>query len=99
MKRSFSNYGYGIQMSSESRKHSRKPYFNKVRFSSESGTHEGSTKNISASGIFIATEEKLAVGQQLKLNLPLKDGKTADIIGRIAWINEEGFGLKFKKVC
>jgi Tfp pilus assembly protein PilZ len=57
----------------------------------------GSTKNISASGVFIATEEKLEVGQVIKLDLPMKN-KTAKIIGQVAWLNEEGFGLKFKKI-
>ena len=98
LKRSFFNYGYGIQLSSDSRKHSRTPYYKNVRFSTHKGIHEGETKNISASGIFIATEEKLKVGQIIRLVLPLKKGKTAEIIGEILWLNEEGFGLKFQKV-
>lgn len=98
LKRSFFNYGYGIQLGSDSRKHSRTPFLKNVRFSSHNGIHEGKTKNISASGIFIATEEKLEVGQIIRLVLPLKKGKIAEIIGQIMWLNEEGFGLKFQKV-
>ena len=97
LKRSFFDYGYGIQLSLDPRKHSRTPYFKNVRFSTHIGIHEGKTKNISASGIFIATEEKLEVGQFIELKLPMK-GKTARIIGQVAWLNEEGFGLKFKKI-
>jgi len=108
------NYGYGIQLVSDSikpdldsndaktakdsRKHPRNPFSRSLRFGTHKGISEGTTKNISASGVFIATEEKLEVGQLLKLNLPLKKGKTAETIGQIVWLNEEGFGLKFKKI-
>ena len=112
--RSNSNYGYGIQLISGSdmqdavfnhlnevkypRKHPRKPFNQSIRFCTEHGKHEGETKNISASGIFIATDEKLEVGQKLKLDLPLKNGESLKVIGQIVWLNEEGFGLKFAKV-
>ena len=112
LKRSFSKYEYGIQLVSDSskqdldsntakkakdsRKHPRKPFFRTIRFGTHKGLSEGTTKNISTSGVFIAAEEKLEVGQLLKLNLPTKKGKTEEIIGQIVWVNEEGFGLKFK---
>jgi Tfp pilus assembly protein PilZ len=98
LKRSFFKYGYGIQLGSDSRKHPRTPYVKKLRFSTDKGIHEGKTKNISASGIFIATEEKLEVGQIIRFNLPLGKDKTAMIKGQIMWLNAEGFGLKFQKV-
>ena len=113
LKRSFFNYGYGIQLFSDSdnqnsesnpaknirdlRKNSRKPFFRTIQFVNHKGVFSGTTKNISASGVFIATEDKLEVGQILKLNLPLK-GKTTKIIGQVVRLNEEGFGLKFKKI-
>jgi len=111
---SFFNYGYGIQLVSGSSKqdlntndakkeedlrmHPRKAFFQKIRFGTHRGTSEGITKNISASGVFIATKEKLVAGQLLKMNLPLKAGKTKKIIGEIVWVSEEGFGLKFIKI-
>ena len=114
LKRSFFNYGYGIQLSTdsskeelvfnhtketkESRKHPRKPFFRDIRFGTKKGIFKASTKNISATGVFVASREKLEVGQQLKLSLPLKKGKSTDIIGQIVWLNEEGFGLKFQKI-
>ena len=114
LKRSFFKYGYGIQLiadssnkelvfnhtkkTKESRRHPRKPYFREIRFSTQSGRFKACAKNISATGIFVASNEKLEVGQQLKLNLPLKKNKSADVIGRIMWLNEEGFGLKFQKI-
>ena len=98
LKRSFFNYGYGIQLGSDSRKHSRMTYFKNLQFRTRKGIHEGKTKNISTSGIFIATEEKLEVGQLIRFSLPLAKDKTAEIIGQIVWANKEGFGLKFQKV-
>ena len=112
LKRSFFNYGYGIQFVSgsirqdmesnnpninESRRRPRKPFFRKIRFGTKKGVYAGSTKNISAFGAFIATDDKLEVGQSLRLNLPFK-GKTVKILGKIVWLNEEGFGIKFQKI-
>lgn len=98
LKQSFLNYGYGVKLVSDLRRHPRKPYFQKVQLVAYDGIYEGRTKNISASGAFIATEEKLEVGQLIRLNLPLKNGKTTKIIGQIVWMNAEGFSLKFQKV-
>jgi hypothetical protein len=108
------SYEYGIQLVSESgrqdsnvkdakttkesRNHPRRPFARPLRFGIEKDTYNGSTKNISASGIFIATNEKLKVGQLLQLNLPLKKGEMVGIVGQIVWINDEGFGLKFRKI-
>ena len=112
LKSSSSKYGYGIQLFSgirqqefeqsdpkekDLRKHPRKPFFRNIRFSSYKGSHEGDTKNVSASGLYVASREKFKAGQWLKLNLPLKNGKTAEIMGQIVWLTDEGFGLKFQK--
>jgi hypothetical protein len=113
-KRSLFKYGYGIHFVSDSikqdwdandakksknmRKHPRKPFCRTIRFGTHKGISKGTTKNISASGVFIAAKEKLEVGQKLKLNFPLKNGKTVEAIGQIVWLNEEGFGIKFKKI-
>ena len=112
LKSSSSKYGYGIQLFSgirqqefeqsdpkekDLRKHPRKPFFRNIRFSSYKGSHEGDTKNVSASGLYVASREKFKAGQWLKLNLPLKNGKTAEIMGQIVWLKDEGFGLKFQK--
>ena len=80
------------------RGHRREPFIQNVRFGADKGSQKGPTKNISASGVFIATEERLAVGQQLKRSLPLKKGKSAVVKGQIVWKNEEGFGLKFESI-
>jgi hypothetical protein len=114
LKQSPFSYRYGVQLVSESskqesnsndakiikesRKHPRRPFFRSLRFATQKEIYNGSTKNISASGVFIATNEKLEVGQLLKLNLPLKKGKMARTVGQIIWINDEGFGLKFIEI-
>lgn len=114
LKRSSLIYGYGIQLVSESskqesncngskitkdsRNHPRRPFFRPLRFGTQKEIYNGSTKNISASGVFIATDEKLEAGQLLKLNLPLKKGKMVRAVGQIVWINDEGFGLKFIEI-
>jgi hypothetical protein len=108
------SYEYGIQLVSESskpdssanaakttkesRNHPRRPFSRPLRFGIQKDVYDGSAKNISASGVFIAADEKLEVGQLVKLNLPLKKGKMVGTLGQVVWINDEGFGLKFIKV-
>ena len=110
---SFFNYGYGINLTSDSsnddlvinhaiktkeeREQPRKPFFRTVQFRTPKGKSEGHTKNISPTGIFIATKEKLEVGQSIKLSIPLK-GKPTDVTGKIVWLNEEGIGIEFKRI-
>jgi Tfp pilus assembly protein PilZ len=114
LKRSTFKYGYGIQLASESglqrasakdaetneekRIRSRRSFFRPLRFGTENEIYSGNAKNISASGVFIAANEKLQVGQRITLNLPLKKGITVRTVGEIVWINEEGFGLKFTEI-
>jgi hypothetical protein len=104
-------YEYGIQLvfnfdrqdsetgdlkpEKESRNHPRRPFSRPLRFGIQENVYDGSAKNISASGVFIATDEKLKVGQLIKLNLPLKKGKMVGTLGEVVWVNDEGFGLKF----
>ena len=114
LNRSELTYEYGIHLVSESSKresnannaktlkesrhHPRRPFFRQLRFDTKDAIYNGSTKNISASGVFITTEEELEVGQLLKINLPLKGGKMVNTIGQVVWANGEGFGLKFKEI-
>jgi Tfp pilus assembly protein PilZ len=98
LKESLLNHGYGIQLISDARQRPRKPFSQSIQFSSDKGIFEGKIKNISASGVFIATEEIFEVGQILRFSLPLK-GKSTKILGQIVWANKQGFGLKFKKIC
>jgi len=113
LKQSFFDYGYGVQFVSglgkqdshsnndrkgnKTRKHSRKPFCRTIQLSTHKEIFKGRAKNISASGVFITAEKKIELGQVLKLSLPYKD-KTVKTLGQIVWLNDEGFGLKFKKI-
>ena len=87
-----------IKRSKNSRKHSRKPYKQSTMFSTQNGIFEGSTKNISSSGVFLMSKKAFEVGEVLTLALQYKDGKSVKIKGQIAWTNEEGFGVEFLSV-
>ena len=111
LKDSFFRFGYGVKLASmaakqdsksndgkktkNSRKHPRRPYDQFTLFTSQNGIFEGSIKNISASGVFLAAKDTLEVGQILTLVLPLKNGKDVKVKGQIVWVNDEGFGVKF----
>ena len=91
LKKSFYNYGYGIKFISadntkeqkcgnqreeiESRKHPRKPYSKSVLYVANNQILEGMSQNISLSGIFLKTKDKLRVGQTIFLSLPSKTKK------------------------
>ena len=107
-------FGYGVQLVSclgrqdlhsnddrkgkGSRKHPRKPFSRTIGLGTKNkGIFKGRTKDISASGVFISADAELELGQELRLILPFKD-KKVKIVGRIVWLNEEGFGLKFKEI-
>jgi Tfp pilus assembly protein PilZ len=107
-------FGYGVQLISciddqnlhfnddsdkeGLRKHPRIPFSRTLQLGTKGkGIFKGKTKDISASGVFISADEELELGQELRLILPLKD-KKVKILGRIVWLSEEGFGLKFKEI-
>ena len=111
LKRSFYRFGYGVKLGSSddkqtlkskdtkktkiSRSHPRKPYKQSTMFSTQNGIFEGTTKNISSSGVFVTSKKAFEIGQTLTLALQYKDGKNVKINGEIVWTNDEGFGLKF----
>ena len=113
LKESSYYFGYGVQLVSglrkqdmhsnddkkgkDLRKHPRKPFSRTIRLGTHNGIIKGKTKNISDSGVFISAEANLEVAQELRLILPIK-GKKVKIVGQIVWLNDEGFGLKFKKI-
>ena len=113
LKKSFYNYGYGVKFISaddteeqkhgnqstktESRKHPRKPYSKSVIYAGNNQISEGTSENISPSGIFIKTKDKFKVGQTIALSLPTKKKKRLKIRGEVVWSNDEGFGVKFIK--
>lgn len=81
----------------DSRKQSRKPYSKSVVYAVNNQILEGTTQNISLSGIFIKANKKFRVGETVILSLPSKTKKRLKIKGEIAWSSDEGFGVKFIK--
>lgn len=113
LKKSFYNHGYGVKFISvdeinepkcgkqnksiDTRQHLRKQYTKSVLYAADNQIAEGRSKNISSSGIFLKTKDKLRVGQKIILSLPSKAKKGLKIWGEVVWSNHEGFGIKFLK--
>ena len=113
LKKSFYNYGYGVQFIStdkpqekelknkkediELRKHTRKSYVQPVLFAANDQILKGASENISPSGIFLKTESKLDVGQKIILSLPTRSKKSLKVGAEVIWLNDAGCGLKFTK--
>ena len=87
-----------IKKTKDLRKHPRRQYNQFTLFTSQNGVFEGSIKNISSSGAFIMAEKAFEVGQILTLVLQLKKGKQVKAKGKIVWMNDEGFGIKFLSI-
>ena len=99
-------YGYGTQISlsrtleiatssPNRRKKARRPFNQKVWFSSDHTISEGLAVDVSPSGVFIKSGKRPRVGQIITLKLPNKTGKAVVVRGRVVWSNAGGFGLNF----
>jgi Tfp pilus assembly protein PilZ len=113
LKNSFYNFGYGVKFISaentneqkcgnqrpdlDTRKRSRTQYIKSVLYAADNQILEGKSQNISPSGIFLKTRDKLKVGQTMILSLPSKAKKGLKIRGEVVWSNHEGCGVKFVK--
>ena len=76
----------------------RKPYSGNVLFTSKDGLNEGSLKNFSRYGLYIATKAGLSVGDIITIALPHLNGKNIKCKGQIMWRNGEGCGIElFRK--
>jgi Tfp pilus assembly protein PilZ len=85
------------KLSFKKRRHERKPCISAVDYVAEDGTHTDFTQNISAGGVFIGTSASLAVGQEISLGLFLPVSNEHLVVsGEIAWVSQEGIGVKFK---
>lgn len=113
LKKSFYNYGYGIKFISaddtkeqkcrdqknvpDSRRHPRKSFSKPVLFAANNQIIRAKSQNISRSGIFLKTEDKIGVGQKILLSLPSKSKKRIKIRGEVVWSSHQGCGVKFLK--
>ena len=111
---SYFKYGYGVKYSidydkqklrngslkivEDQRKHARKRYSKRILFSSRNKILSGITKDISPSGVFIETHNRLDVGQTVTLVVPLKNNIKAKILSEVIWDSPDGFGVKFLRI-
>ena len=80
----------------ELRKEPRKHFIGSIFYATEQQLYEGEVKNYSASGVFVKTRGKFFVGQALNMALPYSKEKNSKRLGKVAWQNTEGIGVKLK---
>ena len=111
LKDSYFEYGYGVELApadkkqnsnkiktkedKHTKKFSKNPDRKTIKFTDHRKTYEGLIKDVSSSGIFLATEENFSEGQVLSFEIPQKNGKRVKINGQIVWADNEGFGVIF----
>jgi Tfp pilus assembly protein PilZ len=111
---SFFKFGYGVKYSidydkqksrngglkivEDQRKHARKRYYQHIIYAARNKILSGITKDISPSGVFIESRNRLQAGQTVTLTLPLKNNRKAKIKGEVIWAGPEGFGVKFLRI-
>jgi hypothetical protein len=84
--------------SMERRNEPRKSYSGNIFFTTNSGFYEGSLKDYSRHGLFIATSISLPIGELITVALPYLEKKADKCIGQIMWRNISGFGVElFRK--
>ena len=70
------------------------PYSGHIFFTTKSGLYEGEIKNYSKTGLFIKTQEDLALGDFITVALPYIEGKQIKFQAQILWRNTEGYGVE-----
>lgn len=80
----------------EVRNASRWHFVELLGFTSEHGTHQGRTRNISASGIFIETSESFEIGEHLHLLLSfISEANAVSLYGQVTRKTHDGVGILF----
>ncbi len=109
LKRSAYYYGYGVEIIEKessrgndedqyvgSRQHPRVDYIISVKYESDNQTYDGTTENVSSGGVFIKTLDPVAIGQKVKIDIPIKKkGKIKRLTGKVTWSTRNGFGVQF----
>jgi hypothetical protein len=84
--------------SMEKRNEPRKSYSGNIFFATKNGFYEGSLKDYSRHGLFIATSISLSIGEIITIALPYSEKKADKCKGQIMWRNKAGFGVElFRK--
>ncbi|MBW1820812.1 MAG: PilZ domain-containing protein [Deltaproteobacteria bacterium] len=81
------------------RGHTRKACLTSVDFSFQNSSFKGHILDISLVGVFIETGELLPVGENIKVTFSLPNHpKPLTLTCIVAWIGQNGIGVKFKKL-
>ena len=107
---SYFYYGYGAEFTSKevaesydskvkyeenNRRHTRRKYKIPLLFSNNQNVYKGETVDISPTGVFIKTNQKLKIDDDITFILTSTRKGNMVIRGRVVWSNQFGFGLKF----
>jgi len=86
----------GCPKHTELREYPRKPFTIPVELSKNGFTFMCLTQNISHSGVFIHTDFRFHIGQQITMIIsPPKIGKDITVGGKIVRVDSKGIGVKF----
>ena len=102
-------YGYGIEIIGAERagdndegpgagfrQQARVDYSISIKYELDNQIYIGTTENVSTGGVFIKTRYPVAVGQTVKIDIPVKKkGKIKRLTGKVTWSNRNGFGVQF----
>ena len=66
-------------------------------FTSDSGSHQGRARNISASGIYIETDESFEIGERLHLLVSfISKNDAVSLYGQVTRKHHDGIGVEFE---
>jgi Tfp pilus assembly protein PilZ len=84
---------------SSMRENPRKPCLINANYSIQNKDYKSYILDISIGGVFIETNEKFTIGQQIVLNFSLPNTKNPfKLTGTISWGSPRGFGVKFDEI-
>ena len=80
------------------REHPRKTCLESTLYATKKGVYEGVIKDIGAKGVFVATNEPIAVGEIITVAVPSsRNEKGIKLEGEIVWKDQYGIGVHFKR--
>ncbi|MFH2066004.1 MAG: PilZ domain-containing protein [Pseudomonadota bacterium] len=80
------------------RNEARKSYINTIEFETKGNKYKGISQDISSGGMFIKTNEQVAVGNTIILNIPYTDNqKFIRVPAEIVRKDSNGIGVEFLK--
>jgi len=81
------------------RENSRKPCLINANYRVQGQSFKSYILDISIGGVFIETEDRIPVGQQLMMKFSLPNSpEPFTLSGEVAWNSPQGFGVKFDRI-